>query len=247
MKTPDRTWKCGPDQQATVDGEELLKFYDKDGPRDDLGSPISAITGLIGEDLVLGLLQHYLRRSNKGLKIVTQCKESGRKGACLDAWVITETNCYATEVKNWCASAFGGREVDDESNLMEVSRYNLTRYLANQEKPRTIWKVLLEMVKHPHCGDLPIKPLLAFWSPVALPDAKVRSDLAPFFECPIEPYLKSIHAAGVTPPKEMSSVFIFSASLYLRTLKQKKIRLCMPRAIHRLKELEKLIQWSQGS
>lgn len=222
-----------------------MTFYDAKGPCDELGSPISAITGLIGEDLVLGLLRHYLKATHgKEARIVTRCKEAGRRGAWLDAWVIADDICYATEVKNWCASAFGGKPIHpDESNLVEVSHHNLKLYLGKEMNAKQIWKVLREMVRHGDCGELEAKPLLAFWSPVAPTDVKNREALNPFFECPIKPFLASIKFAEVEIPKKLKTVSVFSASLYLRTLNQRKLRVCMPRAIQRLRELENLIEW----
>jgi len=226
----------------TINRLGLLEFYDQKHKWPvEVGSPISAITGLIGEDLVLGLLHHYLRTTRGGCNHpIVKCRG---KGSWLDAWVITNSECYQTEVKNWCASAFGGREIKaDDSNVLGVSKYNLVRYLTHKDAANSVWKVLKPMSRPAEYGHLDLLPLLAFWSPVALPKVKNASQLKPFFKTPTEPYQDSIEMAGVGE-HAFRHVWIFSASLYLRQFKQVRIKLQMPRAVQRLKKLQELVDW----
>lgn len=62
----------------------ILGLYDKRRKwPTETGSPVSAITGIIGEDLVLGLLCESL----KGKILTYGCKPEGLSGCRLDAWV----------------------------------------------------------------------------------------------------------------------------------------------------------------
>lgn len=100
--------------------DALLKLYDEkptkkqmDEKEQQLGSPITAITSLIGEDLVLGIFVLFLRDSGDGVASLDySCKSEGPRGPNLDAWMLTHNHaCYQIEVKNWCASAKGGKQI----------------------------------------------------------------------------------------------------------------------------------------
>ncbi len=230
----------------TIRRKALLEFYDQRNKwPGDVGSPISGITGLIGEDLVLGLFQHYLRTKEHVIaKIPTRCKGPENRGSRLDAWVFTPNACYQTEVKNWCASAMGGVSVGStDETLLRAAKLNLARYLGHKDTAKHVWKVLKPMSRTAEHEHLELRPLLAFWSPVALPKVKNTLQLAPFFSCPTKPYAEYIELAGVGE-HAFRHVWIFSASLYLRELKQARIQLQMPRAVQRLKKLQELVDWS---
>jgi hypothetical protein len=224
----------------TINRLGLLEFYDQRNKWPlEVGSQISGITGLIGEDLVLGLFQHYLcTREHVNAKVPTRCKGPENRGSRLDAWVFTPTACYQTEVKNWCASAMGGISVgSSDETLLRAAKLNLARYLGHKDTAKHIWKVLKPMFRPMEHAHLPLRPLLAFWSPVALPTVKNASQLKPFFKSSAEPYQDFIKMAGVGE-HAFSHVWIFSASLYLRELKQARIKVQMPRAVQRLKKLK---------
>jgi len=129
----------------------------------------------------------------------------------------------------------------DES-LLRAAKINLARYLGHKDTAKYIWKVLKPMSRPMEHAHLPLRPLLAFWSPVALPKVKSASQLKPFFKSSAEPYQDFIKMAGVGE-HAFSHVWIFSASLYLRQLKQARINLNMPRAVQRLKKVEELVDW----
>jgi len=222
----------------TVDTSALLKFYDTEpSASNELGSSISAITGIIGEDIVFGLLRHFFEHEKKEhVEILHKCKAPGSSGYRLDGWILAKSHCYQTEVKNWCASSLSGRSVD-ESNLAEVAHYNLHHYLTCQRNSKKVWKVLQEMDQEQKCNGKEKSPLLAFWAPVAL--SPQITDLPPFFRCQLSGYEESIALAEVE--HSFSEAWIFSASLYLRSLNTPKLTLCMPRAKERLKIMRDLI------
>jgi len=87
-------------------------------------------------------------------------------------------------------------------------------------------------------GMLPI-PLLAFWAPVAL-RGRSRETTSPFwFNCNLADYADVVpeHYRKVTFRK----IHVFSASLYLRSLKAAEIDILMPRAEARLLQLRQLL------
>lgn len=229
------------------DLRKLLSFYDlksnwKDPQEEDATSPISAITGLIGEDLVIGALRHYFRhRKQENLTFEPRCKQPGISGYRLDGWVLSSLFAYQTEIKNWCASALGGKSVA-EDRLLEVAKDNLQHYLGGGENPRSVWKVLAKMEAAP-VADRPIRPLLAFWSPVATGEQEADTLPPAFFDCEIAPYRDVIDGAGISTA--FTTVSIFSASLHLRSLSDDVVELEMPRASRRLRKIEEMLRgWS---
>jgi len=212
----------------------ILTYYDKRRKwPPETGSTVSAVTGVIGEDLVLSLLCHYLN----GKVFSHTCKPVGASGHRLDAWIHDEKNLYQVEVKNWSTHSIGGREIPNSpEGLQAVAERNLDDFLNSSKSPAAIWKVLGRMiVPNRFPGRKPI-PVLAFWAPVARRKMKPPSF---WFDCKPSIYL------GVIPPEiEISSrgrIQIFSASLYLRSLKSEFIDLPMPRAEARLRTLGELL------
>jgi hypothetical protein len=234
------TPSADPADEIVIKRQALLDLYD--GGHDWTereGSPISAITGMIGEDLVLALLRDHLASRGGSQTPRYDCKGHG---SWLDAWLVTPTARYQVEIKSWCASAFGGKKVKpDDSNLRQVAEKNLERYLTHKDCIKAVWKVLKPMDKTPPPdGTQPIRPLLAFWSPVARLDG--TEPLPPcFFTCNTSDYATAIREAGIEA-HEFEEVDVFSASLYLRSLTDESLSLPMPRAAHRLDELAKLIE-----
>lgn len=250
--------------------DALLKLYDKKRKKEktaedeeDLGSPITAITSLIGEDLLLGFFDHYLQEKTSGDGIIWdprhmyKCKGPGNKGSRLDAWIKTKKGkLYQAEAKNWCASAIGGVEVEDdcETNAektkskrktytwSEAARHNRDRYLAHKDCIKPVWKVLVEtQIPDEFSGTHPER-LLLFWSPVAPFEGAPKDTLEPFFSVKTAEFAESIEKAGLDLPAPYAKeVHIFSASNYLRqTSAPSEFQICMPRVRERLDELRKL-------
>ena len=102
-----------------------------------------------------------------------------------------------------------------------------------------VWKVLVPMKQPRGWPRRKSKPLLAFWSPVAPPGAKKEKDLKPFFQVKTSEFRAIIGKSGLKLPKKcFSTVWIFSASNYLRSLKRREtIEIPMQRVQGRLEEL----------
>lgn len=232
----------------TLDIGRLLGFYDEldREEKKELGSSVSALTGLLGEDVVLGALDKYLKEKiekpinyacrGKMRTIRRKGKKPKRSNSWLDAWIVLPKKCYQTEVKNWSASAISGISLSpncSHTELLQTAKTNLEHYLGEPRNTKKVWKVLKEMQKPPRKH---VMPLLAFWSPVAPTSASTGRNLRPMFEKRITPYLPQIEEAKIEI-NGFKTVTVFSASLYLRDLKRrgiKKVRLYMPRAARRL-------------
>jgi len=237
---------------------ELVDLYDSTHQWDkEMGSPISSITGLIGEDLILGILEHYSKNDPdskiKIEKISRQSPKMGRRGSKLDAWIFCQNKHYQVEIKNWSASAMDGVAVgDNDEELIQASIENHQTYLMRVDKKnaKAVWKVLETMQEPLPRGTGNRNSLLAFWSPVSASlDIKTAKHLKPFFEINnLEPYRESIEAAELSKPDlNINKVSIFSASIYLRELlKQKKrvINIDMPRVDDRVKRIKSLLTHS---
>ena len=237
-------------EYLTLNIEKLLSFYDEQNSEEkkDLGSSVSALTGLIGEDLVLGALDHYFNeRIQKPINyscrgkmrvIRRKGKKAIRTNSWLDAWIVLPDKCFQTEVKNWSASAVGGQPVSKDG-IIAAAHHNMCLYLSAKTNTRRVWKVVKEMHDPP---SKTIVPLLAFWSPVAPLSTRRVGQLRPFFGQNVRPYLNQMRAAKIKNAG-FKSVMVFSASLYLRGLKRrgiKKVRLYMPRAAKRMSLLREM-------
>jgi hypothetical protein len=234
----------------TLNIKSALSFYDElsDQGKNPFGSSVSALTGLIGEDLVLGALDNYfggkvtkeIDYSCKG--VVSMVRRRGKKSkktnSWLDAWIKLPDRCYQTEVKNWSASAVGGKPVSKDG-LVSAAHHNMRVYLEEDRNTTKVWKVLKKMRGAPMKR---VEPLLAFWSPLAPESIKKEDKLRPLFRQSINPYLRKIMAAKIAPAG-FESVTIFSASLHLRNLERRgknTVTLYMPRAAQRLSQLRQL-------
>jgi hypothetical protein len=215
--------------------QKLLEFYDHQPQWEESeSSPVNAVTGMIGEDLVLALLCRKLGGKIRGYN----CR--GKK-AWLDAWVTTSGAEYQVEVKNWCAHSLGGEKVEaDRSNLRGAAEKNLKVYLEEPRNRAKIWKVLGAMkAVEGHSEETKPEPLLAFWAPVA----EVRSTKLPsFFSVALDSYISQEIVPVELRETLHERVHIFSASLYLRhECTDEVLDLDMPRAEHRLKWLQSLL------
>jgi len=231
-----------------LNSSALLELYDQNPNYDELGSPITAITSLIGEDLLLGLFDHYLRtEDNKGDGIVSldySCRARGLRGHKLDAWIETPKVLYQTEIKNWSASAIGGRAINNtENSLLDAAKHNRQRYLNHTENSKKVWKVLLEMNPPEWYPEIKSLPLLAFWSPIA-PEKDICSKdcLKPFFEVATQEFDETILGSNLFINNDSYSkrVAIFSASNYLRMIKDCNVTVRMPRVKQRLDIMGKI-------
>ena len=108
---------------------KLIKFYDERVNNEGRGSDVSAITALLGEDLLFGLFRHYWENTEKGtLEIISySCTTGMKKGPRLDGWLKCENAeekiLYQTEVKNWAAYSFGESQLPLDVSEDEIEKY----------------------------------------------------------------------------------------------------------------------------
>lgn len=227
--------------------EELLNLYDVvntcEGPLDSsFDSHVSAITGMIGEDLVLGLFQHYWdnkRRGNTPEILSYDCKIEMPSKRKLDAWVICKTSrgvhtLYNTEIKNWSSYSRGMRTYEQPENDAEATE-RWQRLIETSNRNESLSKVTFAArrsdIEHKRdmsgskVGKLTPKPLLCMWTPIA---TRESGNQCFFAEMDGDSYLHGVS--------------VFSASLYLRSLRDKKtVNIKAPRAEHRLRQRERIV------
>jgi hypothetical protein len=242
---------------------ELIKFYDQ---RESDKKPASAITGLIGEDLVAGLFKHFLQKnSNFRNEIIifdeSTPREGFKSGKWLDRYILEKTENgdvgYHVEIKNWSAHSLNGVSFNDfdPSNpfdgvyqkalgifnkIWEESGDESNRiYNFIDKKSTSLSKVLLEMKNQPEeiKNSRKITPVLCFWMPIS----KNHEDLLPYFTIPIR-----IEGSTSRNYKKYDSLGIFSASLYLRSMIQKnpgnnEIEIETNNILQRIEILKKII------
>jgi hypothetical protein len=209
---------------------QLLHFYDDPkSSRFDLsgrGGNVSAITGMIGEDLMIAILVHYWSTacmlSPKPLPDL--CKQQGNKGKRLDRWVVRDRDTiFQVEIKNWSAHSFGGRrlaaDASPETSFMEADR-RWNEYFGNgRSLPDGTAKVLIEMSKPTEYAQLKLEKLLCFWFVISGRE----------------------HAPMSIVDTPDGRLHVFSASMYLRTLSDEVIVLHVPKFEQRIRELQTLI------
>jgi hypothetical protein len=208
--------------------EKLLSFYDHPvswkSTLDGQGSHVSALTGVIGEDLVLGLLLHYWTKSQCTPRIVSyMCKGKGLRGKRLDAWIVQSPGVlFQVEVKNWSAHSLGGRSLPIDASAEELKSFaakSWDYYFRRDQLPEEIAKVMQPMVPPADFVARDVKKLLCFWSHITDHTGK--------------PYCT--HRLGA------DLLYVFSASAYLRSLSSETVELKVPRIEIRLKLLKSLI------
>lgn len=227
-----------------IERRATLDFFDatsRDAPVLDEtpGSHVSAVTGVIGEDLILGLFLHFWEKSQPragrvGLQQY-QCR-SANDGRKLDAWLkrVDAQNqineLFQVEVKNWCYHSFAmlRQSLQADANaedVKQVARSNWETCIAKQRNRDSLAKVKCKM-RRPETATrrTSITPLLCMWAPLMPPGAR---QLRPFWKLNCDGH----YLNGVT---------FFSASLYLRSIKTKTLKLQMPRAEKRLRLFQEL-------
>ncbi|WP_283742947.1 hypothetical protein [Sideroxydans sp. CL21] len=207
--------------------ESLIKFYDE--PKSwtpeiiGRGSHVSAITGLIGEDLIIALLRHYWKAQNIDSNICSyQCNQGKKKGKRLDAWLFSNSTLFQVEVKNWSGHSLSGYNLASNALANELKAFATKRWKHYFEEtaglPLEIAKVLIPMLKPEEYSSKEVKKLICFWAYIVDEEG--------------EPYsVKQLDG---------DEIHVFSASAYLRSLRDEVIELEMPRAKARLSLLEAL-------
>ncbi|MBS0340401.1 MAG: hypothetical protein JSS56_07720 [Proteobacteria bacterium] len=223
----------------------LLRFYDD---KQDLGfqhrrrgAHVSAITGVIGEELLLELLCHYFKYQRPAVHCEVLPDKPRRRdepiegkrgsGNWLDAWVKLGAGHLAqVEIKNWSAHSLGGKTLALDATDAVIEADATARWKSffgdNDKMPSSARKILLD---YPMPGGIqlamPVERILCFWQPVVQDSLKPMSN-------------------AVICGKEIS---VFSASIYLRQLEMESIELDCPDVEERLRVLEELQRTFESS
>ena len=224
----------------TVDPVEIQKFFNVVQEDKGLGTHVSAIVGLLGEDLVLGLFTLWLRREKKQtVKVLSySCTPGKNKGQRLDAWVLATAGknktLYQVEIKNWTANAIGGIAAplqETDRRLLDPARATLDRYLNNKTVRKSTLKVLKDMKAPDDSGGYSkIVPVLAVWAPVC---TKESNKLEPCFQIP----------NTFRNKQQFKTLHVFSATNYLRRAfaNRRRLRISMPRVSARMERLRAML------
>lgn len=111
---------------------ELLNFYDHRVPSSNHHA--SAINAVLGEDLAVALLVHYLKGLGLGVIVLGEvCTQGTRRGYRLDKWIAfesaSESAIYQVEIKNWSAHSIGGKSVKPDADEDFMREFRLSRWL----------------------------------------------------------------------------------------------------------------------
>lgn len=192
--------------------DALLDLFDRDM---EAKPYTSAIKAMLGEEMPFALLEHYFRESQRLTvkRLPGRPSAGGPTGHRLDGWITTQHGganaiCYQVEVKFWSIHGVGagalaqahGQSESDYRRALWITYWNHGRF-----RGKSLDKVLEEMQPpEGRTSDRPL-PLACLWSP-AHPEGLAD----PFFE------VKGVRQTPATP---FESVWVFSASSYLRSLK----------------------------
>jgi hypothetical protein len=208
--------------------EALIKFYDEPSSWSSeivgRGSHVSAITGLIGEDLIIALLRHYWKAQKFDSNILGyQCNQGTKKGKRLDAWLLYDNSTlFQVEIKNWSGHSLSGYDLASNAHANNLKAFATKRWKYYFEGaaglPREIEKVLISMSTPAEHRTKETKKLICFWAYIVDGNGKPYS-------------VKKL---------DNDEIHVFSASAYLRSLSDEFIELEMPRAKARLSLLNGL-------
>jgi hypothetical protein len=209
-----------------VNVNHVLSFFDEDRS---VSRHSNAIKTVAGEEFMFALLIEYFRQSDIASEVIDRkCTTGKPRGPRLDGWVKAQGKTepepiyYQVEVKLWSAHGVGsGAHFLKPSDDLATYRRKLwnTYWSKGRFTEAGLNKVLTPMA----CPipNAKVKPLACLWSPVH-PDGFE----APFFEQRLE------------PPEPFPMVSVFSASSFLRSIKDKTPTL----ALH-LPEVKERMQW----
>jgi hypothetical protein len=185
--------------------KNLLTFYDD--PPKSVGGHVSSITALIGEDLGTGLLVDYFHAHGYEAKIIPgKVTQGTNKGKRLDRWILVtrgkRSTCYQVEIKNWGASAIGGRKIELNPRSSFLRKHKIERWerqwTGKTFTSESVQKVLTPM--RPPLANVVVEPLICYWDAM-----HPTGGSAPMFSIPLR--------SGA-----FSRVWVFSMSSYLRRL-----------------------------
>jgi len=208
--------------------KNLIEYFDiKDNSEP---GDINAIIAVLGEDLGAAVFQHY-QEGNGRVVVVERAPKTGKlKGPRLDRWIKVGNKWYQAEIKNWSSRAVGGLEIPISTSGKEIISFaarNWERIVGDIESKKLngVNKVLVRMNNSPREGS--VIPLLIFWETL---NAYGQDNF--FFKFGVKKFF------------DFEYVWVFSVSLYLRSLlrKKKEIHLEMPNAARRIGQLKKVFK-----
>ena len=241
----------------TLNVKDVLSFFDHISSTSN--GHVSAVVGVVGEDLGISLLQRCLR-DQRGIisRVITKSgmpttptNGTGR-GHRLDRWLLADASgdqkrtLYQVEVKNWSATAIGGKELRVDADESVVRSFRKERWLSHWDADQGCFRYeivgkVLSRMKLPTQMDDEIRQLTLI-SP-------------PFQQTEVEPlvcFWWATHHNGedeslfrfplADPVNGFTGFWVFSMSNYLRSLKQPEITLEMPSAARRIDWLNKLFR-----
>jgi hypothetical protein len=237
--------------------KELIGFYDDPNRDKKNNKHVSAITGVIGEDLCTAVFVHFLtKKSDQVVEVLIGSDkdpltptQGGRRGKRLDRWIHVKSAkkemLYQCEIKNWAASAIGGERLPinctkEELNYCIIHHWDrqLTQYFRDTDQPNAVTKVLLGMQNLKQYAQVKVEPLIIYWMPILNPSIKSTE---PYFTVS----LKELRIPSAFPRTDFSRLNFFSVSLYLRQLLEegkKSLDLEMPNAEQRMKILSDILK-----
>ena len=230
---------------VTIDVQEILRFFDEkadwaSGPTGK--SHVSGIVGVFGEDLNAACFQRYMESKCHSVTVRPEPVTTGERcGPRLDRWIVVDCSdgrktVFQTEIKNWSSRAFGGKTLPVSATCREVADYKQKRWewrwdsergaLKERAKEKGEMAKVLVPMKLPsgledYAND--IRPLLIFWEAIG-PKADEH-----LFRMDTSNY-------------EFPSIWVFSVSSYLRSIREASIELEMPDAADRLRILRRLLK-----
>lgn len=241
----------------TLKVKDVLSFFDHISPMSN--GHVSAVVGVVGEDLGIALLQRCLRdqqgvRSRvvtKGGMPITPTNGTGR-GHRLDRWLLADSSVdhkrtlYQVEVKNWSATAIGGKELRVDAAESVVQSFRKERWLSHWDADKGCFRYeivgkVLDRMKLPtqmddESGQLTVisppfeqtgvEPMVCFWWAT-----HHKGEDESLFRFPLP-----------DPVNGFMAFWVFSMSNYLRSLKEPEITLEMPSAARRIDWLNMLFK-----
>jgi len=240
----------------TLNVKDVLSFFDHLSPASK--GHVSAIVGVIGEDLGISLLRHCLQELGIGTRVVTErgvpktpTNGTGR-GHRLDRWLLADPSgdqprtLYQVEVKNWSATAIGGKELRVDASESVIRNYRKERWLSHWDADEGGFR-----------DEIVGKVLGRMKLPIQMDDesGQLTLILPPFQQTEVEPlvcFWWATHFSGedeslfrfplVNPVNEFPGFWVFSMSNYLRSLKVPEITLEMPSGSTRIDWLNRLFR-----
>lgn len=215
--------------------DALLDLFDRDM---EAKPYTSAIKAMLGEEMPFALLEHYFRESQRLTvnRLPGKPSAGGPAGHRLDGWITTQQGdanavCYQVEVKFWSihgvqSGALAQRPDQSES---DYRRELWLTYWRNEKFREISLDKVREEMQPPEgwIGERPL-PLACLWSPVH------PTGLAdPFFK---------VEGKGQTSEAPPQSVWVFSASSYLRELQAREpSRRCIELDLPELQRRQELL------